>query len=55
MTFRCRNQVGSNFKGADVIEIPGDPNWLDRPVPIPIPFVSLGEEAVRSEENGGER
>jgi hypothetical protein len=53
MTLCRRDQVGSDFIGPDIIEIPGYPKRRHRFIPAPVPFAGLGENPVEREENGG--
>jgi len=54
MTFRRRDQVGSDFGGTDVIQVSGDPERRYRFVPAPAGFIRLSEDAVSGEEKASD-
>ena len=54
MAFWRRDQVGSNFIRANVIEISGDPKWSDGLIAASALFVSLSENGRASDERQGE-
>src|ERR1700746_1197298 len=54
MTFWGGDQVRSDFKRADVIQVSGDPERGYRFIPTPAGFVCLSEEVVASEEEAGQ-